>query len=62
MSDAAQHEEEENAHMGTSATSTGASEGTIAERLLQRKRPTAAVVAPDLCQCATAPFMIYLCS
>eukprot|EP00965_Chrysotila_dentata_P171272 5652099-Pleurochrysis_carterae.AAC.1 len=37
-------------------------EGTIAERIMHRRRNTAAVVAPDLLQEPTTPFTIYLCS
>eukprot|EP00965_Chrysotila_dentata_P044091 1465450-Pleurochrysis_carterae.AAC.1 len=37
-------------------------EGTIAERIMRRRRNTAAVVAPDLLQKPTTPFTIHLCS
>eukprot|EP00965_Chrysotila_dentata_P079497 2621769-Pleurochrysis_carterae.AAC.3 len=60
--DAAQHDDEEDTHMRTSTTNTDADEGTVADRLLRCKKARAAVVAPDLCQCPTAPFVTYLCS
>eukprot|EP00965_Chrysotila_dentata_P120950 3999895-Pleurochrysis_carterae.AAC.1 len=37
-------------------------EGTIAERILRRRRQTAAVVATDLLDKPTLPFVLYLCS
>eukprot|EP00965_Chrysotila_dentata_P135531 4480521-Pleurochrysis_carterae.AAC.1 len=37
-------------------------EGTIAERIMRRRRNTAAVVAPDLLQEPKTHFTIYLCS
>eukprot|EP00965_Chrysotila_dentata_P134661 4454632-Pleurochrysis_carterae.AAC.1 len=37
-------------------------EGTIAERLLRRRRQTAAVLASGLLVTPTQPFVIYLCS
>eukprot|EP00965_Chrysotila_dentata_P130776 4323800-Pleurochrysis_carterae.AAC.1 len=37
-------------------------EGTIADRILRRRRQTAAVVATDLLSEPTSPFVLYLCS
>eukprot|EP00965_Chrysotila_dentata_P056056 1858104-Pleurochrysis_carterae.AAC.1 len=40
----------------------GGDEGTIAERIMRRRRNTAAVLAPDLLQEPSEPFAVYLCS
>eukprot|EP00965_Chrysotila_dentata_P140481 4644284-Pleurochrysis_carterae.AAC.1 len=37
-------------------------EGTIADRILRRRRQTAAVVAVDLLDRTASPFVLYLCS
>eukprot|EP00965_Chrysotila_dentata_P177864 5874770-Pleurochrysis_carterae.AAC.1 len=57
--EACPHAELTDAHdTGTAA----ADEGTIAERIARRRRAPAAVVAPDLLEDPTTPFVLYLCS
>eukprot|EP00965_Chrysotila_dentata_P070467 2328488-Pleurochrysis_carterae.AAC.1 len=51
-----------NPQQTTSTNEDNDGEGTIADRILRRRWQTAAVVATDLLDKPTAPFVLYLCS